>query len=93
VANLGDSMSIVNAITGVTLATTPVGNNPYTVVVSADGKTAYVSNLGGHSVSVRDALIGATKAEITVGTHPTRWRSTPPPGACTLPTATATTCP
>jgi YVTN family beta-propeller protein len=38
--NLGDSMSIVNAITGLTLATTPVGHNPYTVVLSADGKTA-----------------------------------------------------
>ncbi len=68
--NLGDSMSIVNAITGVTLATTPVGQNPYTVVLSTDGKTAYVSNWGGHSVSVRDALTGAAKAEITVGTHP-----------------------
>jgi YVTN family beta-propeller protein len=54
----------------VTLATTPVGHNPYTVVLPADGKTAYVSNWGGHSVSVRDALTGATKAEITVGTHP-----------------------
>src|SRR5262249_27395848 len=29
--NLGDSMSIVSTTTGATLATTPVGHNPYTV--------------------------------------------------------------
>ena len=68
--NLGDSMSIVNTATGATVATTPVGRNPYTVALSGDGKTAYVSDWGGNTVSVVDAATGAAKGSIAVGTHP-----------------------
>jgi len=43
---------------------------PYTVVLSADGRTAYVSNWGQDSVSVIDAASGTVQGSIRVGTHP-----------------------
>jgi YVTN family beta-propeller protein len=83
--NIDNTMTRVDAATGAVLSTTPVGSNPYTVVLSKDGKTAYVSNWGGEqtftppatvteqsrgSVSVIDTATGAFERNIQVGTHP-----------------------
>jgi YVTN family beta-propeller protein len=71
--NLGDRMSAIDLTTGKVIATIPVGHNPYTTLVSKDGKTVYVSNWGATTVSVVD-VSGATptvKATVQVGTHPT----------------------
>jgi YVTN family beta-propeller protein len=43
---------------------------PYTVVLSADGKTAYVSDWGQDSVSVIDVASGSVRGGVRVGTHP-----------------------
>jgi YVTN family beta-propeller protein len=54
-------------------ATISVGHNPYTALVSKDGKTVYVSNWGATTLSVVD-VSGATPTvtqTIPVGTHPT----------------------
>ena len=60
------------ATTGGAATTIPVGPNPYTVVLSHDGKTAYVSNQGGLTVSVVDLTqpFLAESDRIQVGTHP-----------------------
>jgi YVTN family beta-propeller protein len=54
----GNSLSILNADTLRTISTVAVGNGPHEVVVSEDGKTAFVSNYGdrnaGSSLSVID---------------------------------------
>jgi YVTN family beta-propeller protein len=89
--NIDNTMSIVDTATRTILSSTPVGSNPYTVALSKDGTTAYVSNWGGEqtftppgpgaplgtvtetsagSVSVLDAITGAPKGKIEVGTHP-----------------------
>jgi YVTN family beta-propeller protein len=100
--NIDNTMSIVSTATRTVLSSTPVGTNPYTVVLSKDGKTAYVSNWGGEqtftppsasapvgtvtqssagSVSVLDALTGAPKGTIQVGTHPSALAVDPASGA------------
>lgn len=56
---LGNDLSIMNPDTFKVLGTVPVGNGPHEVVVSADGKTAFVTNYGdqtgpGNSLSIID---------------------------------------
>ncbi|MBV8488363.1 MAG: beta-propeller fold lactonase family protein, partial [Planctomycetaceae bacterium] len=75
--NLGSALSVVDltssaATTGGAATTLQVGPNPYTVVLSHDGKTAYVSNQGGLTVSVVDLTQPglAESDRIQVGTHP-----------------------
>ena len=48
----------------------PAGANPYAVALSPDGKTLYVSNWGGKTLSVLDATTGAQHGTIAVGEHP-----------------------
>src|SRR5262249_14207087 len=70
---LGDRMSAIDLTTGKVTATIAGGHNPYTTLVSKDGKTVYVSNWGGTTISVVD-VSGATPtvtATVPVGTHPT----------------------
>jgi YVTN family beta-propeller protein len=99
--NIDNTVSIINTATRAIIATTPVGSNPYTVALSKDGKTAYVSNWGGEqtftppspgsplgnvtetsrgSISVVDALTGAPKGKIAVGTHPSALAVNPATG-------------
>jgi YVTN family beta-propeller protein len=93
--NLDNTMTRIDAATGAVLSTTPVGSNPYTVVLSSDGKSAYVSNWGGEqtftppftvteqspgSVSVIDATTGAFERTIQVGTHPSAMAVDPASG-------------
>jgi YVTN family beta-propeller protein len=69
--NLGDRMSVIDLSTSA-VTTISVGHNPYTALVSKDGKTVYVSNWGTTTVSVVD-VSGATPVvtqTVEVGTHP-----------------------
>ena len=70
--NLGDSASIIDLTTNKVTATVPVGHNPYTVVLSKDGKSAYVSNWGEQTVSLIDLSLKTPEVSqtIKVGTHP-----------------------
>jgi len=43
---------------------------PFGVTLSADGKTAYVTDLGAHTVSMVDTATKTFTGKITVGTHP-----------------------
>jgi YVTN family beta-propeller protein len=50
---------------------------PYTVVFSADGRTAYVSNWGQDSVLVVDTASGRVRGSVRVGTHPSAMSLSP----------------
>ena len=52
-------------------------NFPYTVVLSADDSTAYVSNWGKRSVAVVDTASLRLKGNIEVGTHPSAMTRNP----------------
>jgi YVTN family beta-propeller protein len=71
--SVADAATVVDLSTGAS-QTVGVGHAPYGVAVSADGKSAYVTNQGGTTVSVLD-LAGAApvvRATVTVGVHPNR---------------------
>ena len=55
----------------------PAQCQPYGVALSADGKTAYVSNWGERSVTVVDVASRTMKGKITVGTHPSAMTPNP----------------
>ncbi len=63
-------MSVIDLTTNTVKAPIAVGHNPYTVALSTDNKTAYVSNWGDTSVTAVDTASLTTKATIAVGTHP-----------------------
>jgi YVTN family beta-propeller protein len=68
---LADAFTVVDLASG-TAHTAAAGHRPYRVTSSADGRTAYVTNIGGDTVSVFD-LTGPAPAQqktVTVGTHP-----------------------
>jgi YVTN family beta-propeller protein len=60
-----------------------VGDLPRCVPVSPDGKRAYVSGFGDHTVSVIDAITHRVTNALDVGSHPvrigsqSRWRTAP----------------
>jgi YVTN family beta-propeller protein len=60
--NLDNTLSIVDTASGAIVATAAVGSNPYAVVLSHDGRTAYVSNWGG------DQTVTAPSATAPLGT-------------------------
>jgi DNA-binding beta-propeller fold protein YncE len=67
---LGELLSAVDLQSGRVVASRPLAAEGYTSVVSADGKTVYVSLWGGAKVLAFDAATVAPKAEIAVGEHP-----------------------
>jgi YVTN family beta-propeller protein len=69
VENLADSLRIVDLERG-GATEVPVGHRPYGVVLSEDGRTAWVTNWGGDSVSVVDVPGARVRTTVTVGTHP-----------------------
>ncbi|WP_079102368.1 bifunctional YncE family protein/alkaline phosphatase family protein [Streptomyces sp. TP-A0356] len=68
---LGEAATVVNLADG-SMATVGVGHAPYAVALTDGGKTAYVTNQGGNTVSVLDISGSAPvqRAAIKVGTHP-----------------------
>ena len=77
--NLGDSMTAIDLESRTVTATLPVGHNPYTVALSQDNNTAYVSNWGEQSISVVDLTAPQLQQTqtITVGTHPSAMKLNP----------------
>jgi len=67
---LGQSVSAVDLASGKVLKTAKVEAEPYTCLVSPDGRAIYVSLWGGARVLVYDAATLTRKGEIPVGEHP-----------------------
>ncbi|MGW0879659.1 beta-propeller fold lactonase family protein [Streptomyces sp. NPDC002671] len=68
---LADAATVVNLADG-SMSTVAVGHAPYAVALAEDGKTAFVTNQGGDTVSVLDLSGSAPVVSTTVkvGTHP-----------------------
>ena len=69
-ANTADAILVVDLNSRRIKAHIPVGIKPYTCLVTADEKTAYVSNWGEASVAVVDLEVGRVTAEIKVQDRP-----------------------
>jgi DNA-binding beta-propeller fold protein YncE len=67
---LGEALTKLDLASGLVTRTVAVGAEPYTCVVSPDGRTVYVSVWGGAKVLAFDALTLDRRAEIAVGEHP-----------------------
>jgi YVTN family beta-propeller protein len=80
---LGNTVSMIDVATNTVVRSVPVGNNPFGVAVTPDGKLAYVTNYGifntapGHTVSVIDTATNQVKTTIPVGLSPTGVAITP----------------
>src|SRR5712671_3141612 len=72
ITNMGsNSVSVINTATNTVIATIPVGNLPFAVAVSPDGRKVYVtddtSNLHSDTMSVIDTATNTVTATIPVG--------------------------
>ena len=67
---LGQLVSVVDIDSGLVRATVDLPAEPYTCLVSKDGKTLFVSLWGGAKVLMFDPATLAPKGEIVVGEHP-----------------------
>ena len=71
VVNSGDdSVSAIDADTGIAAATIAVGHAPYGIAVTPDGRQAYVVNAESNSVSIIDTHAQVVTATIDVGENP-----------------------
>jgi YVTN family beta-propeller protein len=67
---LGEALTQLDLKSGLVMRTVELGAEPYTCLVSADGKTVYVSLWGGAKVLLFDAASLDKIGEVTVGEHP-----------------------
>jgi len=67
---LGEKLHAVDLATRTVVKTVDLSAEPYTVLVSPDSKTVYLSLWGGARVQVYDAADLSLKKEIEVGEHP-----------------------
>jgi YVTN family beta-propeller protein len=67
---LGQTLSAVDLLRGGVVKTIPLPAEPYTCLLSRDGRTVYVSLWGGSKVLLFDAATLEPRGEITVGEHP-----------------------
>jgi len=67
---LGEALTMVDLKSGLVRRTVDVGAEPYTCVVSPDGKTVFVSVWGGAKVLAFDAATLDKRGEVVVGEHP-----------------------
>jgi YVTN family beta-propeller protein len=65
-----NSVSVINGETYATIQTIPVGQEPYGIGTSPDGKTVFVTNMAVDTVSVIDAATNTVKQTISVGDLP-----------------------
>ncbi|TGD88532.1 hypothetical protein BayCH28_12500 [Mycolicibacterium sp. CH28] len=68
----GKSISVIDAATGLTSSTIPVGSYPYGIAVTPDGSRLYVNNDGDSTVSVIDVASNVVTATIATGKSPYR---------------------
>lgn len=68
--NLSNDLYAVDVRTGTVLSKVPVGDHPYTSVVTSDGKTVFVSVWGAAQVAVVDAASMRVVERISTDDHP-----------------------
>jgi YVTN family beta-propeller protein len=67
---LGTALSMIDINRGAVVKTIELEAEPYTALVSADGRTLFVSEWGGARVLFFDAATLEPKGEVAVGEHP-----------------------
>src|SRR5215470_17241009 len=68
VSNEGlQTVDVLRASDNVRVASVPTGNTPFGVAVSNDGKTVYVSNWAGSSMSVIDTATDSLRTTVALG--------------------------
>jgi YVTN family beta-propeller protein len=78
VTNQGsNNVSVIDTATNAVVVTVPVGNNPYGVAGTPDGKHVYVTNSDSNNVSVIDTATNTVMATIPVGDIPYGVAGTP----------------
>ncbi len=65
-----DTVSVIDTATNTVTATVNVGNYPYGVAVSPDGKRVYVTNELSNNVSVIDTATNTVTDTVNVGNYP-----------------------
>jgi YVTN family beta-propeller protein len=75
--NLANALLVVDLGTKAVTATVPVGNKPYTCIVTADERTAYVSDWGEQDVAVIDLGSKSIRVRIPVQEKPNDLLLTP----------------
>src|SRR5512135_1676704 len=67
---LGEALTMLDLKSGLVMKAVDVGAEPYTCLVSPDGKTVFVSVWGGARVLAFDAATLERRGEVPVGEHP-----------------------
>ena len=75
--HIGTTVSVINTATNKVSATVNVGESPYGVAATSDGKKVYVTNIASGDVSVIDAAKNKVIATVPVGYEPTGIAVTP----------------
>ena len=65
-----NTTSVINTGTNHVIATIPVGNWPYGVVVTPNGEYVYVTNYNSNTVSVINTATNSVTATVPVGSKP-----------------------
>jgi YVTN family beta-propeller protein len=65
-----NTVSVIDTTTDTVIATIPVGQTPFGVAVSPDGRQVYVTNVFSNTVSVIDTATSTVSATIPVGLPP-----------------------
>ncbi|MEX2299791.1 MAG: bifunctional YncE family protein/alkaline phosphatase family protein [Bryobacterales bacterium] len=66
-----DSITVLNAQTGIVVREFPTGRRPYRLILGPGGKTLLVSHWGEASIGVYDLADGRLLERVPVGLHPT----------------------
>lgn len=82
------TVTVINTLDGTVVSTIPVGANPVSVVVKADGKAAYVADAAGRSLTVIDTATNTVKRQIALSFTPTTLAISPSGGAVYIGNAT-----
>jgi YVTN family beta-propeller protein len=67
---VSNNVSVIDTKTNTVTATIPVGNSPWGVAVSPDGRSVYVTNIRSGTVSVIDTRTNTVVATIPAGSNP-----------------------
>ncbi|WP_194166346.1 Ig-like domain-containing protein [Mycolicibacterium sp. P9-22] len=82
------TLTVIDTLDGTVVSTIPVGTDPVSVAVKADGKAAYVADAAGRSITVIDTATNTVKRKIALSFTPTTLAISPAGGALYIGNAT-----
>lgn len=82
------TVTVLDTLNGTVISTIPVGTDPVSIVVKADGKAAYVADAAGRSIAVIDTATNTVKRRIALRFTPTTLAISPSGGAVYIGNAT-----